>query len=98
MTSTDETCSVVLPTDAWWLVVLRGDYGHHDDDDDVDVDFDVDVDVDVDVVVDVDVDVDVDVKFTFVCTSEWKRTIYSALYMFGMLFGSYFFGWSVRWF
>jgi len=32
-------------------------------------------------------------EFTFVCTSEWKRTIYSALYMFGMLFGSYFFGW-----
>ena len=54
--------------------------------------------------VDVDVDLDVDIidiivpEFTFVCTSEWKRTIYSALYMFGMLFGSYFFGWSVRWF
>ena len=33
-------------------------------------------------------------EFTFLCGSEWKRTIYSALYMFGMLFGSYFFGWS----
>jgi len=32
-------------------------------------------------------------EFTFLCSSEWKRTIYSALYMFGMLFGSYFFGW-----
>ena len=32
-------------------------------------------------------------EFTFLCGSEWKRTIYSALYMFGMLFGSYFFGW-----
>ena len=35
-------------------------------------------------------------EFTFLCSSEWKRTIYSALYMFGMLFGSYFFGWSVK--
>ena len=34
-------------------------------------------------------------EFTFLCGSEWKRTIYSALYMFGMLFGSYFFGWLV---
>ena len=35
-------------------------------------------------------------EFTFLCSSEWKRTIYSALYMFGMLFGSYFFGWLVN--
>ena len=35
-------------------------------------------------------------EFTFLCGSEWKRTIYSALYMFGMLFGSYFFGWLVN--
>ena len=34
-------------------------------------------------------------EFTFLCSSEWKRTIYSALYMFGMLFGSYFFGWYI---
>ena len=25
--------------------------------------------------------------------SSWQRDIYSALYMLGMLFGSYFFGW-----
>ena len=25
--------------------------------------------------------------------SYWQRDIYSALYMLGMLFGSYFFGW-----
>ena len=27
------------------------------------------------------------------CCSYWQRDIYSALYMLGMLFGSYFFGW-----
>ena len=58
----------------------------------------VDVDVDIDVDLDVDISDIIVPEFTFVCTSEWKRTIYSALYMFGMLFGSYFFGWSVRWF
>jgi len=31
--------------------------------------------------------------FGFVCGNYWQRDIYSALYMLGMLFGSYFFGW-----
>ena len=31
--------------------------------------------------------------FGLVCDSGRSRTIYSALYMLGMLFGSYFFGW-----
>ena len=29
----------------------------------------------------------------FLCYSYWQRDIYSALYMLGMLVGSYFFGW-----
>jgi len=32
-------------------------------------------------------------EFQLVCGSEWKRTVYSALYMGGMLLGSYLFGW-----
>jgi len=31
--------------------------------------------------------------YQLICSSEWLRTIYSAIYMLGMLFGSYFFGW-----
>jgi len=31
--------------------------------------------------------------YQLICGSEWLRTIYSAIYMLGMLFGSYFFGW-----
>ena len=30
---------------------------------------------------------------TILSFSYWQRDIYSALYMLGMLFGSYFFGW-----
>ena len=29
----------------------------------------------------------------FSCYSYWQRDVYSALYMLGMLVGSYFFGW-----
>lgn len=32
-------------------------------------------------------------EYQLICGSEWKRTIYSAIYMLGMLVGSYFFGW-----